>query len=83
MFPCLSQTLRTKLETTLTIIMATAELYNFVRGRNDPVDEPIDLPVEDEAAYIEPAGEGQMGKCSASNSNTATFYIMNHLFNFQ
>ena len=37
MFPCLSQTLRTKLETTLTIIVATAVLYNFVRFRNDPL----------------------------------------------
>ena len=35
--------IRTKLSTTLTIIVATAVLYNFVRGRNDPVeDEPLE-----------------------------------------
>ncbi|XP_023931601.1 putative nuclease HARBI1 [Lingula anatina] len=39
-FPCLSMSLRTKLQTTLTIIIATATLYNFVRARNDPMDEP-------------------------------------------
>ena len=36
LFPCLSTTLRTKLQTSLTIIVATALLYNFIRRRNDP-----------------------------------------------
>jgi hypothetical protein len=31
--------IRTKLSTTLTIIVATAVLYNFIRGRNDPIEE--------------------------------------------
>ena len=44
MFPCISTRLRTKLETTLTIIVGTAVLYNFVRSRNDPIDETADLP---------------------------------------
>ena len=39
LFPCLSMSIRTKLCTTLTIIVATAVLYNFVRGRNDPIEE--------------------------------------------
>ena len=39
LFPCLSMSIRTKLSTTLTIIMATAVLYNFVRGRNEIEDE--------------------------------------------
>ena len=28
-----------KLQTTLTIIVATAVLYNFMRRRNDPIDD--------------------------------------------
>ena len=39
LFPCLSMFIQTKLSTTLTIIMATAVLYNFVRGRNDPIED--------------------------------------------
>ena len=39
LFPCLSISTRTKLSTTFTIIMATAVLYNFVRERNDPIEE--------------------------------------------
>ena len=31
--------IRTKLSATLTIIVATAVLYNFVRERNDPIEE--------------------------------------------
>ena len=31
--------IRTKLSTTLTSIIAIAVLYNFVRGRNDPIEE--------------------------------------------
>jgi hypothetical protein len=34
-----SMSIRTKLSTTLTIIVATAVLYNFIRGRNDPIEE--------------------------------------------
>ena len=44
LFPCLSTTLHTKLETTLTIIVATAILYNFIRSRHDPIDEPHYIP---------------------------------------
>ena len=40
LFPCLSTTLHTKCETTLTIIVATAILYNFIRSRHDLIDEP-------------------------------------------
>lgn len=36
MFPCLTNSLRTKLEITLTVIIATAVLYNFARSKNDP-----------------------------------------------
>ena len=39
LFSCLSMSIRTKLSTTLTIIMATAVLYSFVRRRNDPIEE--------------------------------------------
>ena len=39
LFPCLSISIRTKLSTTFTIIVATAVLYNFVRERNDPIEE--------------------------------------------
>jgi hypothetical protein len=39
LFPCLSMSIRTKLSTTLTIIVATAVLYNFIRRRNDPIEE--------------------------------------------
>ncbi len=37
--PCLSMSIRTKLSTNLTIIVATAVLYNFIRGRNYPIEE--------------------------------------------
>ena len=60
MFPCLSTCLQTELETTLTIIVATAVLYNFVRSRNDPIDEPADLPAEDELPAVH-AGERRLG----------------------
>ena len=39
LFPCLFMSIRTKLSTTLTIIVATAVLYNFTRGRNYPIEE--------------------------------------------
>ena len=39
-----SMSIRTKLSTTLTIIVATAVLYNFVKGRNDPIEQE---PMED------------------------------------
>ena len=43
LFPCLSMSIRTKLSTTLTIIVATAVLYSFVKGRNDPIEqEPME-----------------------------------------
>ena len=46
-FPCLTMSLRTKLQTILTIIVSTAVLYNFIRRRNDPIDLSImtnDMP---------------------------------------
>jgi hypothetical protein len=47
LFPCLSMSIRTKLSTTLTIIVATAVLYNFIRGRNDPIEgETLEDPNE-------------------------------------
>ncbi len=39
LFHCLSMSIRTKLSTNFTIIVATAVLYNFIRGRNDPIEE--------------------------------------------
>ena len=57
MFPCLSQTLRTNLETTLTMVIATAVLYNFVRVRHDPLDEPHNPPVENVVHHDAAAGE--------------------------
>ena len=39
LFPCLSMSIRTKLSTTLTFIVATAVPYNFVRGRSYPIEE--------------------------------------------
>lgn len=61
MFPRLSQTLRTKLETTLTIIVATAVLYNFVRFRNNPLDDPHDPPADDEVHHVQAADERRLG----------------------
>ena len=48
MFPCLKMSLRTKLSTTLTIIVATAVLYNFVRGREDPIPDEEESENDDE-----------------------------------
>ena len=39
LFPCLSMSLRTKLQTPLTIIIATATLYNFLKARIDPMED--------------------------------------------
>ena len=39
LFPCLSMTLRTNLQTMLTIMVAMAVLYNFMRRQNDPIDD--------------------------------------------
>ena len=39
LFPCFSMSISTKLSTTLTIIAATAVLYNLIRGRNDPIEK--------------------------------------------
>ena len=44
--PCLSMSVKTKLSSTL-IIVATAVLYNFIRGRNDPIEkENLEDPEE-------------------------------------
>lgn len=61
LFPCLSMSLRTKLETTLTIIVATATLYNFVRSRNDPFEEPDYMPEEDDEIPDVEGHEGRLG----------------------
>ncbi len=47
LFPCLSMSIKTKLSTTLTIIVAKAVLYNFIRGRNHPIEkETLEGPNE-------------------------------------
>ena len=61
LFPCLSTTLRTKLQTTLTIIVATAVLYNFIRSRIDPIDEPEHIPAAQEEVSDMHAGEWRLG----------------------
>ena len=61
LFPCLSTSLRTKLQTTLTIIVATAVLYNFMRRRNDPIDEPDHLPPAGEELPAVHGGERRLG----------------------
>lgn len=48
-FPCIKDGLRTKLDTTLTIIIAVAVLYNFgKRVRDEPTEEADDHPPEDD-----------------------------------
>ena len=61
LFPCLSTTIRTKLQTTLTIIVATALLFNFIRSRNDPLDEPQHFPGDEEEVNDTHAGERILG----------------------
>ena len=61
LFPCLSTTIRTKLQTTLTIIVATAVLFNFIRSRNDPLDEPEHFPGDEEEMNDIHAGERILG----------------------
>ena len=61
LFPCLSTTIRTKLQTTLTIIVATAVLFNFIRSRNDPLDEPEHFPGDEEEVNDIHAGERILG----------------------
>ena len=63
LFPCLSSTLCTKLETTLTIIVATAVLYNFVRRRNDPIDEVPEVTIVEIEVHNAPAGEREIWFC--------------------
>lgn len=67
MFPCLSTCLRTKLETTLTIIVTTAVLYNFVRSRNDPFYEPDDMPLAEGELPDAHAGERRLGHAVRQN----------------
>lgn len=55
-FPCLEVGLRTKLSTTLSIIVATAVLHNIARKRNDelPDDDPdVPIPLEPEDNHAE------------------------------
>ena len=61
LFPCLSTTLRIKLQTCLTIIVATAVLYNFIRRRNDPIDEADDVRPDGDEVYNMQAGERRLG----------------------
>ena len=61
LFPCLSTTLRTKLQTSLTIIVATAVLFNFIRRRNDPLDEPEHILAEEEEVDDMHAGDRRLG----------------------
>jgi hypothetical protein len=49
LFPCLSMSIRIKLSTTLTIFVAKAVLYNFLRRRNDPIEEPLEDADENHA----------------------------------
>ena len=48
MFLCLSTTLRTKFQTSLTIIVALPVLYYIIRSRNYPIDEPGNVPANEE-----------------------------------
>ena len=48
MFPCLLTTLRTKFQTSLTIIVGLAVLCYIIRSRNDPIDEPRNVPADEE-----------------------------------
>ena len=61
LFPCLSTTIRTKLQTTLTIIVATVVLFNFIRSRNHPLDEPEHFPGHEEEVNNVHAGERILG----------------------
>ena len=45
-FACLKMTLRTKLTTTLSIIIATAVLHNFAMHMNEPEWEEFDIDIE-------------------------------------
>ena len=58
---CLSTTIRTKLQTTLTIIVATAVLFNFKRSRNDLLDEPQHFARDEEEVNDTHAGERILG----------------------
>jgi hypothetical protein len=74
LFPCLSMSIRTKLSTTLTIIVATAVLYNFIRRRNDPIEEET---LEDRNENPLPAmnDEALPGKRNTSCSHNAALYM--------
>ena len=61
LFPCLSTTIRTKLQTTLTIVVATTVLFNFIRSQNDPLDEPELFPDDEEEVNDIHAGERILG----------------------
>ena len=61
LFPRLSTALRTKLQTTLTIIVATAVLYKFIRSQNDPIDEPEHIPAAEEEVADMHYGERRLG----------------------
>ena len=54
-FPCVAAGLRTKVETSLTIIIATAVLHNFARHHNlpEPMEESLEVPPAPEEEPIQ------------------------------
>ena len=62
-FPCIQEGLRTKLDTTLTIIVAVAVLYNFGKRVGDELPEEDEHPLEDDLA------DAQVQNAANANGN--------------
>ena len=73
-FPCIQEGLRTKLDTTLTIIVAVAVLYNFGKRVGDELPEEDEHPLEDDLA------DAQVQNAGNANGNAVRRTLIENHF---
>ena len=73
-FPCIQEGLHTKLDTTLTIIVAVAVLYNFGKRVGDELPEEDEHPLEDDLA------DAQVQNAANANGNAVRRTLIENHF---
>ena len=73
-FPCIQEGLRTKLDTTLTIIVAVAVLYNFGKRVGDEIPEEGEHSLEDDLA------DAQVQNAGNANGNAVRRTLIENHF---